>query len=235
MKKCFVVSRIGEDGSDVRKQADQVLKHIIKPVCQNCGFDVTRVDQVNQSDSITETIIDYLKNSELVIADITGHNPNVFYEMGYRASLNKPIIYMKSKEESIPFDIQNIRTFEYDLKNLDSVDEIKERLERTIKAFNIEEETIEKFNAEDKHDISQNMFSGILPILYQIQDQISTLQHDIKNKDIDMIKSIVQAQTVVEDPNTTLMKTFILEAMRNPNTINNLLSLEDKINNKNKN
>lgn len=45
------------------------------------GFEAIRVDKVNQADSITQTIIDYLINSELVIADITGHNPNAFYEM----------------------------------------------------------------------------------------------------------------------------------------------------------
>lgn len=81
MKECFVVSGIGSEGTDVRKRADQVFKYIISPVCEECGFNVVRVDKVNQADSITQTIIEYLINSELVIADITGHNPNAFYEM----------------------------------------------------------------------------------------------------------------------------------------------------------
>ena len=84
MKKCFVVSPIGEEGSEIRRRADQVYKYIISPVCEECGFEAIRVDKINQSDSITQTIIDYLTSSELVIADITGHNPNAFYEMGYR-------------------------------------------------------------------------------------------------------------------------------------------------------
>ena len=48
MRKCFVVSPIGEDGSDVRKRADQVFKYIIAPVCDETGFDPIRVDKLNQ-------------------------------------------------------------------------------------------------------------------------------------------------------------------------------------------
>lgn len=39
MKKCFVVSPIGNDGSDIRKRADQVFKYIISPACEECEFE----------------------------------------------------------------------------------------------------------------------------------------------------------------------------------------------------
>ena len=66
MMNCFVVSPIGNEGSEVRKRADQVFKYIISPVCEECGFEAVRVDKVNQADSITQTIIDYLRTAELV-------------------------------------------------------------------------------------------------------------------------------------------------------------------------
>ena len=78
MKTCFVVSPIGDVGSEIRINADKLFKYIISPVCKSCGFEPVRVDQINDSDSITQTIIDKLLLSELVIADISGHNPNVF-------------------------------------------------------------------------------------------------------------------------------------------------------------
>lgn len=43
-KKCFVVCPIGVDESDVRKNSDSLLKHIIKPICESCEFEVVRVD-----------------------------------------------------------------------------------------------------------------------------------------------------------------------------------------------
>lgn len=98
MKKCFVVSPIGQEGSEVRKRAEQVCKYIILPICEDAGFEAIRVDKVNQADSITQTIIDYLINSELVIADITGHNPNAFYEIGYRSLMGRPMIHYKGKK-----------------------------------------------------------------------------------------------------------------------------------------
>lgn len=49
-------------GKRNKKRADQVYKYIISPVCEECGFEAIRVDKVNQSDSITQTIIDYIKN-----------------------------------------------------------------------------------------------------------------------------------------------------------------------------
>lgn len=78
-KMCFVVSPIGDEGTDVRKNADQLLNHIIRPVCQKCGFEAIRIDQAYaKPDSITQAILDSLYKADLVIADLTGHNPNVF-------------------------------------------------------------------------------------------------------------------------------------------------------------
>lgn len=56
-------------------------------MCDKMEFEPVRVDMVNQADSITQTILDYLNSAELVIADMSGHNPNVFIEMGYRAAI----------------------------------------------------------------------------------------------------------------------------------------------------
>ncbi len=47
MKKCFVVTPIGNEGSETRKRTDQVFKYIIEPVCHECEFEVVRVDKIN--------------------------------------------------------------------------------------------------------------------------------------------------------------------------------------------
>lgn len=78
-----------------------LLNILLAQFVKNADLKPVRVDQINDSDSITQTIIDKLLSSELVIADISGHNPNVFYEMGYRKCTDKPIIHLKKKGESI--------------------------------------------------------------------------------------------------------------------------------------
>ena len=229
MKTCFIVSPIGEEGTDIRKRADQLFKHIISPVCKECDFEALRVDQINQADSITQTIIDYLKKSELVIADMTGHNPNAFYEMGFRASTGRPMIHMKEKGEKIPFDIAGIRAFDYDLTDLDLVDEVKERLKQTILAFGIDD-TFELSGSIDESKMaeSQSETSQLLPVLYQIQDEIAQLKTEIHNKDTDTIQAIVkavQSSAPAEDPNTAIMKALIPEMLKNPNSMKALMEI----------
>ena len=228
MKKCFVISPIGAENSEIRKRADQLFKYIIKPVCVECDFEAIRVDQINKSDSITQTIIDFIKSAELVIADMTGHNPNAFYEIGYRASTGKPMIYLKEKGETIPFDIASIRAFEYDLQNLDAVEEIKGRLKQTIGSFNISE------NSDDDLETSNNdtANSQLLSTLFSIQDDISKLRDEIKHKDTETIQAIISAsqKTVPhEDANTAFLKAIFPEILKNPDSMKNLISLNEMI------
>ena len=229
MKKCFVVSPIGEEGSEIRKRADQVYKYIISPVCEKCGFEAVRSDQINQSDSITQTIIDNLKSAELVIADMTGHNPNVFYEMGFRACTQKPMIHIREKTETIPADIAGIRAFDYSLTDLDAVDEIKDRLEKTIQSFNIIDENHDNNTVECSDTNSQKTYdSQILPVLYSIQDQLNQLKSEIHSKDTETIQAIVRAAQPtmpIEDPQTALIKTLLPELLRNPNSAKTLMEL----------
>ena len=46
MKTCFVVSPIGETDSEIRSNADKLFKYIISPVCESCGFEPVRVDEM---------------------------------------------------------------------------------------------------------------------------------------------------------------------------------------------
>ena len=231
VKYCFVVSPIGEEGSEIRGNADKLLKHIINPVCQSCGLIVERVDQINDSNSITQTIIDKLLSADLVIADISGHNPNVFYEIGYRKCTGKPIIHLKCKGENLPFDVNTIRTFEYDLTDLDSVEAIKERLQQTISAISFEDADESEENINGKNDTT---FSGLLPILYQIQDSIADLKTEISKKDNETLQTIMQTSlnnaAKMESADAIMMKVLLPELLRNPESFSNLMQIAEMAN-----
>lgn len=232
MKTCFVVSPIGETDSEIRSNADKLFKYIISPVCESCGFEPVRVDQINDSDSITQTVIDKLLSSELVIADISGHNPNVFFEMGYRKCTDKPIIHLKKKGETIPFDVNTVRTFEYDLTDLDNVEETKKRLEQTIGTFSFENKT----NAlgQDEENNKQLFFQSILTMLYQIQDSITELKEQINKKDTETIQAIMQTSLnnaqKEESTDVVMMKTLLPELIKNPKLFQNLMQFAEMTN-----
>ena len=69
-KTCFIVCPISDEGSEIRERSDTLLKHLIKPVCENeLDFKVIRIDKLPHSNSITTEIVKNLKEADLVIAD----------------------------------------------------------------------------------------------------------------------------------------------------------------------
>lgn len=166
-------------------------------------------------------------------ADISGHNPNAFYEMGYRASTGRAMIHLKEKNEKIPFDIAGIRAFDYDLADLDSVAEVKARLIKTIGAMSFENAENESNETELYFQEYKNENSQLLPVLYEIQDEISKLRTEIHNKDTETIQAIVKASVPtapMEDPNMAVMKAVLPELIKNPNSMKTLMELSEVAN-----
>ena len=99
-KKCFVITPIGEDGSETRRRADQILRHVIAPAAEACGFETVRADQIAEPGLITTQIIQHIIDDPLVIADLTGSNPNVFYELAVRHAI-RPLLFMNTVQTKI--------------------------------------------------------------------------------------------------------------------------------------
>jgi hypothetical protein len=81
---------------------------------------------------ITNQIIQQLFISDLVVADLSFWNANVFYELAFRHTIKKPTIHMIRKDERLPFDIQGSRTIYFNLSDLDDVEYTKETLSKQI-------------------------------------------------------------------------------------------------------
>ncbi|BBY67566.1 hypothetical protein [Mycolicibacterium helvum] len=124
-RSCFIVSPISDAGSPVRLRSDHVRKYIVGEALEPFDFTVRRADTMNGSGIITEQIVTELLNADLVVADLTDHNPNVFYELALRHAVKKPFIHMIKDGEKIPFDVATLRTVFYDTTNPDSMHEAK--------------------------------------------------------------------------------------------------------------
>jgi hypothetical protein len=114
MKKCFVISPIGQEGSKERKEADQVFKYIIQPATKSCNIEARRSDQLDLPGKISEQMFDELHSADLCIAVLTGKNPNVYYELAVAQSANRPVIILIRKGEQLPFDVSDFRCITYD-------------------------------------------------------------------------------------------------------------------------
>lgn len=134
-KRCFMIGPIGAVGSPERKRSDQILKHIFAPAAQACDYEVpVRADHISDPGTITRQIVERLLEDPLVLADLTGHNANVFYELAIRHAVFKPVVQLIKAGESIPFDVAVMRTVQVDLTDPDSVEAAREEVARQIRA-----------------------------------------------------------------------------------------------------
>ena len=133
-KVCFIISAIGESGTPTRERADKVYKYLIAPVCEDLGYKPIRVDHVNAVDNINETIINYLKTAHMVVADMTEHNPNAFYELGFRQALELPLVPIIESGGKLPFDVITTRTTFYDT-DVSRIEESKVDLKSKMQSF----------------------------------------------------------------------------------------------------
>lgn len=129
---CFVISPIGSEGSETRERADKLLNYVISPVVDDKGYETVRADDIDEPGLITSQIIEYVVESDLVIADLTEKNANVFYELAVRHSLQKPTIQIIDDSSEIPFDIANTRTIQLDLSDPESVYHTQEQIRKQI-------------------------------------------------------------------------------------------------------
>lgn len=111
--KLFFVAPIGAEGSDERRNSDKVMRNVVEGAASSVGLETVRADKVSEAGKITDQINDYLRQCSVVVADLSGHNPNVMFEFGYRYALGKPVIPLIKKGDTIPFDMKDIRTIFY--------------------------------------------------------------------------------------------------------------------------
>jgi hypothetical protein len=133
-RRCFVVSAFGAD-PDEQTRTKQVLRHLVRKVLIPRGYSVVRADEIDEEGLITNQIIDHLLQDDLVVADLTGSNPNVFYEVAVRHASNKPIVHLITAGETIPFDVAHMRAVSYALDDPDLLEEAQQELDRKVAAI----------------------------------------------------------------------------------------------------
>ena len=142
-KICFIICPIGEAGSDIRKRSDQVLRHVIVPAVEPFSYKALRADHIAEPGMITSQVIQHIVDDPLVIADLTGSNPNVFYELAIRHALRKPLVQLLRRGEQIPFDVSGTRIIYVDHTDLDSVEEAKVEIGKQIQSLEKDPSNIE--------------------------------------------------------------------------------------------
>jgi len=86
---------------------DNVYEDGIKAACNEAGAYCERVDEQDFDGTILQRIYNQISKADIIVADVTGCNPNVFYETGYAHALDKRVIFLAKDIADIPFDTQH--------------------------------------------------------------------------------------------------------------------------------
>ena len=87
---------------------------VYKPAIEAAGFTATRADDLFRSTDIVDDMWQDIQAAEVLLADMTEANANVFYELGLAHAKGKPVVLLARKEDDVPFDLRHYRTHFYD-------------------------------------------------------------------------------------------------------------------------
>jgi hypothetical protein len=126
----FVMMPFSADFDDVYS----TIKAAVAAV--DSGVRTVKLDEVLAAGRISDDLVHHLTESTLCVADVTGANPNVMWEVGFAAALKKPLIALNQRDGRLPFDISDVRTLTYDRRALSATlagpltEAIRQTLER---------------------------------------------------------------------------------------------------------
>lgn len=128
--ECFFIAPIGLPGSDIRKRSDGVLKFVVAPAVEELGLEAVRADQIGQPGQITHQVVDHVLGAKAAVADLTGGNENVYYELAVRHAGHLPVVLIAEEDErdKLPFDLSQMRVIFFDHTDLESAAEAKDEI-----------------------------------------------------------------------------------------------------------
>src|SRR5205807_10503998 len=117
----------------------QIYDGPIRQACRRLKLSVERADDIFSTSEVIEDIWNAIANALIVVADCTGRNPNVFYELGMAHTLGKQVILISQKDEDVPSDIRHIRYIRY---RLTAPKSLENRLFQTLRRLASEIRTV---------------------------------------------------------------------------------------------
>jgi catechol 2,3-dioxygenase-like lactoylglutathione lyase family enzyme len=158
----FVLSPIGG------RRPDDIYRTIIKPVVEECHLTVRRADDDKGPRKITDGIFDNIRNCRFVIANMTGLNANVFYELGFAHALKKlAVLVVQESQEKIPFDIKDDFHVKYNF-GIGGLDSFRTRLKQEV--IEAKKRTAKKPDPNDRRIGVQTTPSQIQHVSFLVDD-----------------------------------------------------------------
>jgi len=166
-KKCFVIMPFSDTQSCTEQKWTEIFEYIIKPAVEESGLGYKCERSVAERENIIKGILEALNKANVVIADLTDKNPNVFYELGVRHTLANRTILIAQGEEHTPFDLRpypvafysespaKISEFKRDIKKkLEDIEKNPERSDNPVADF-LKDRNVALLSAEKSTNVKK--------------------------------------------------------------------------------
>ncbi len=108
LDQIFVIMKFGDP------LLDSAYEGVIEPLGEEFGYDVVRVDKIQDSGNISQQILQNIAASRLVLAELSGERPNCYYEAGFAHALGKELVFCIRTGDAIHFDLAGYRFIVWD-------------------------------------------------------------------------------------------------------------------------
>jgi hypothetical protein len=123
---CFVISPFGGWHDDYHRD-------IFCPAIKQAGLEPARADDLFRSSNIVHDIWHLVATARVLLADLTGKNPNVFYELGLAHAARKPVLLLTQSMDDVPFDLRALRVITYDVEHPAWGDVLRDNIKQGLK------------------------------------------------------------------------------------------------------
>ena len=201
-KRCFVIMPISDADNYSPGHFGRVYDHLIKPACEQAGFEPIRADKNTKSDFIVIDIINQIVNCDMAICDLSSRNPNVFYELGLRQAFDLKTVLIKDEITARAFDISGIRTMEY--KSTLRVDEVKSSIEELSKTIT------STYNQKEKDGNSLIQLLAVtgpakIPEDIKLGADTNVILNELRSLRSDMIGIQEQTRNIIINPRNVVL------------------------------
>ena len=107
---CFVMMPFGD-------WSDLYYRDIFSPAIKDAGMEPLRADQLFSTGTVIEQIWEQIQKAKILVADLTGKNANVFYELGLAHADKKPVVFISANIDDVPFDLRHLRVIIYNIND----------------------------------------------------------------------------------------------------------------------
>lgn len=110
----------------------RVYEDHVKPTLERCGLRAERADDIHDISGVMQSVWEGINRARVIVAEMTGRNPNVFYELGIAHTLGKPVIMITQSMDYVPFDLKHLRCIVYQYKP-SLIQRFEASMEKTIR------------------------------------------------------------------------------------------------------